>query len=281
MVPGCCSCHHAAMTDQRYNRRQVLAGGLGAAVALGVPASAARRSRRKLVKAAAATPAAGSDLGAVEHVVFLMHENRSFDHYFGTLGGVERFRHAFGRIRAGVARGSQQHIAAVPSRHDQQPSRVHIRPFPHVAGGARLLEWRSDGPVRRHTYGGCATRVRDSVPMTMGYYTGSDIPFYYELAKNFTICDRYFCSVLGPTHPNRLMQMTGTLDPGGTPGGPILTTSSDRELAFTCSWPTMPEVLRTTTSRGRSTTRTGPATCPAVPTTWSCARTRSCTSSNT
>ena len=49
------------------------------------------RSSDELVKAAAAVPAAGSDLGAVEHVVFLMHENRSFDHYFGSLGGVNGF----------------------------------------------------------------------------------------------------------------------------------------------------------------------------------------------
>ena len=54
----------------------------------------------------------------------------------------------------------------------------------------------------------------------MGYYESSDIPFYYDLAQAFTICDNYFCSVLGPTHPNRLMQMTGTIDPAGVAGGP-------------------------------------------------------------
>ncbi len=52
--------------------------------------------------------------------------------------------------------------------------------------------------------------------MTMGYYESSDIPFYYDLAQNFTICDHYHCSVLGPTHPNRLLQMSGTLDPAGS-----------------------------------------------------------------
>ena len=52
-------------------------------------------------------------------------------------------------------------------------------------------------------------------PLTMGYYTSADLPFYYALAKNFTVCDRYFCSVLGPTHPNRLMSLSGTIDPTG------------------------------------------------------------------
>jgi phospholipase C len=51
--------------------------------------------------------------------------------------------------------------------------------------------------------------------------------------------------VLGPTHPNRLMQMTGTIDPGASAGGPILVTNSDQSgKKGTCSWQTMPEVLQ-------------------------------------
>ena len=49
--------------------------------------------------------------------------------------------------------------------------------------------------------------------------------------------------MLGPTHPNRLIQMTGTLDPAGVAGGPILVTNTNADLEFTCSWTTMPEVL--------------------------------------
>ena len=48
----------------------------------------------------------------------------------------------------------------------------------------------------------------------MGYYTRADLPYYYALADAFTLCDGYHCSVMGPTHPNRLMQMSGTIDPG-------------------------------------------------------------------
>jgi len=79
--------------------------------------------------------------------------------------------------------------------------------------------------------------------LTMGYYEETDLPFYYELAKQFTICDGYFCSVLSQTHPNRLLQMSGTLDPAGEAGGPILVTNTDKALEFTTSWTTMPEVL--------------------------------------
>ena len=53
--------------------------------------------------------------------------------------------------------------------------------------------------------------------LTMGYYTRADLPYYYALADAFTICDGYHCSVMGPTHPNRLMSLSGTIDPGRHP----------------------------------------------------------------
>jgi len=37
--------------------------------------------------------------------------------------------------------------------------------------------------------------------LTMGYYDRSDLPYHYALADAFTICDRYHCSIMGPTHP--------------------------------------------------------------------------------
>ena len=77
----------------------------------------------------------------------------------------------------------------------------------------------------------------------MGYYDRSDLPFYYALADAFTLCDGYHCSVLGPTHPNRLMQLSGTMDPDGKGGGPITDTNASPALLWTCTWTTMPEVL--------------------------------------
>src|SRR4029078_5261444 len=49
-----------------------------------------------------------------------------------------------------------------------------------------------------------------------------DIPFQFALAEAFTICDSYFCSLLGPTWPNRMYWMTGTIDPSGEKGGPVI-----------------------------------------------------------
>ena len=82
---------------------------------------------------------------------------------------------------------------------------------------------------------------------TMGYYRQSDcLAFYRALADAFTICDGYHCSVIGPTDPNRLMWMSGSLGAhSGDIGGPILTTYvvNKLELYGTLSWPTMPELL--------------------------------------
>ena len=65
-------------------------------------------------------------------------------------------------------------------------------------------------------------------PYVMGYHTRADIPFQFALAEAFTICDAYHCSVLGPTWPNRMYWMTGTIDPDGRGGGPMTSNTPDR-----------------------------------------------------
>ena len=77
----------------------------------------------------------------------------------------------------------------------------------------------------------------------MGYYTRADLPYYFALADAFTLCDGYHCSVMGPTHPNRLMQMSGTIDPTGRAGGPVVKTTQSPSALFSVHWDTMPEVL--------------------------------------
>ena len=83
----------------------------------------------------------------------------------------------------------------------------------------------------------------------MGYLTRADAPYHYALADAFTICDNYFCSVLGPTYPNRLMWEMGSIDANAVGGGPLLTTD---ESVFTggntmgvFDYPTFPEKLTT------------------------------------
>ena len=66
----------------------------------------------------------------------------------------------------------------------------------------------------------------------MAYYTRADLPYYYALADAFTICDNYFCSVMGSTDPNRLCTMAASLDPDGKNGGPILQSIVTNRGAF-------------------------------------------------
>ena len=81
----------------------------------------------------------------------------------------------------------------------------------------------------------------EHAPYVMGYHTRADIPFQFALAEAFTICDAYHCSVLGPTWPNRMIWMTGTIDPDGRGGGPASTTTR-RAAGF--RWTTYAERLR-------------------------------------
>ena len=80
----------------------------------------------------------------------------------------------------------------------------------------------------------------------MGYYRPREsLGFYRALASAFTICDGYHCSVLGPTDPNRLMWMSGSLGSrSGDVGGPVLETYvTNREQMYgTLNWPTVPEL---------------------------------------
>ena len=87
----------------------------------------------------------------------------------------------------------------------------------------------------------------EQAPLVMGYFTRQQLGYYYALADAFTICDNYFCSVLGPTMPNRLYFMSAFLDPKGTHGGPVLETpgtlTESTEAIGSVQWDTMPEVL--------------------------------------
>ncbi|MET9418807.1 alkaline phosphatase family protein [Streptomyces klenkii] len=169
----------------------------------------------------------GGSLGDVEHVVFLMQENRSFDHYFGTLEGVRGFddpsalklpdgRSVFCQPDAVNPLGYLLPFRLDTHRTNAQAisSPSHAWEVQHEAwNGGNMDQWM---PAHRKA-------DKANAPYTMGYYTRKDIPFHFALAEAFTVCDNYHCSVMGPTWPNRLYWMSGTIDPGGTRGGPVIT----------------------------------------------------------
>ena len=224
---------------------------LGGAIATGVGALAAGCGSSSTISTAASTRPAGSDLGAVGHVVFLMQENRSFDHYFGSYKGVRGFDD---HPRDGLGAFSQPYPGNT-SRHpvgSQLPFHLDTTTGLGECTTDLTHDWlpqhlcRSGGTmdafVRTHTstqYEGPSAGL-----LTMGYYTRADLPYHYALADAFTICDGYHCSILGPTHPNRLMALSGTIDPGGHHGGPVLITSSSPDALFSVNWTTVPELLQ-------------------------------------
>jgi phospholipase C len=229
------------------SRRRFLAAGAGAVTAAGL----ARATRfRRIVDRAAAVPAAGRELDAIEHVVIVMQENRSFDHYFGTYPGVRGFDdRPKRRDDLGVfAQARSDGTRVLPFRLDAASD------TPMCAGDLSVPthDWvpqhvcwddgRLDDFVKVHD----GFDGDDQGPLVMGYFTRDGLPLYHALADAFTICDAWYCSMFGPTMPNRLLAMTGTIDPDGLAGGPIITTPTADEapaLVGSCSWETMFERL--------------------------------------
>ncbi len=224
---------HAGMT-----RRQLLQAGAAAGIV-------ALSADPLIQKALAAAPGVGK-LSDIEHVVILVQENRSFDHYFGMLPGVR----GFGDASAAVLSQPGYPVAGfegelLPFHLETGGSSQCINDITHE-WSAQHKSWNGgamDGFVRTHI---AADGLQDGAA-TMGYYGRADLPFYYALAEAFTICDGYHCSVLGPTDPNRLYSVSATIDPEGSHGGPLIQTldfGRREALAGSFSWTTMPEQLR-------------------------------------
>jgi phospholipase C len=140
-------------------------------------------------------------------VVVVAMENRSFDHFLGWLPGADG-KQAGERYadRDGVLR----------STHRLAPD------FQGCAFHDPRHDWRS---VEKQFDGGrcdgwlLTQDVGDTFPI--GYYTAADLPVTAALARGHTVCDRYHCSVLGPTGPNRMYMWSATTDYLEGPPGPM------------------------------------------------------------
>ncbi|MEU6369604.1 phosphocholine-specific phospholipase C [Streptomyces sp. NPDC046931] len=209
----------------QVNRRRFLqlAGGTAAFAALS-----------SSIERAAALPAhhRSGTIEDVEHIVVLMQENRSFDHYFGTLRGVR----GFGDPRPVTLRNGK------PVWH-QSDGTKDVLPFHPDADdlGLAFIQDLPHGWNDGHAAfnGGKYDKwVPAKSATTMAYLTREDIPFHYALADSFTICDAYHCSFIGSTDPNRYYMWTGYTGNDGKGGGPVL---GNDEAGY--SWTTYPERL--------------------------------------
>ncbi|HEU5267986.1 MAG TPA: alkaline phosphatase family protein [Jatrophihabitans sp.] len=187
-------------------------------------------------------PAGTGSLADIDHFVLLMQENRSFDQYFGMRPGVHGLAEPAARtaIRRNLRSPHGLRPFHLNATGDVRPDLLLVDPAhswsaQHQAwNGGALDRWmavhdRDDGP--------------EQARVVMGYYTRADLPAHYGLADAFTLCDQYFCSVLGPTGTNRLHWMSGTLDPDGANGGPIVG-AAERLPRGSLTWTTFPERLQ-------------------------------------
>ena len=169
----------------------------------------------------------------VAHIVVLMQENRSFDHYFGTLQGVRGF--------------ADPRAVTLPTGRSvwyQPVGAAYVLPFHPTAPdlGLQFIEDLAHDWESTHlawNQGNWDQWVPQKGTTTMAHLDRSDIPFHYALADAFTICDAYHCSLLGPTDPNRYYMWTGWVGNDGDGGGPVV---DNAEAGY--GWSTYPERLQ-------------------------------------
>ena len=160
-----------------------------------------------------AQPATGT-IQDVQHVVVVMQENRSFDHYFSALKGVRGFNdHSPLLLPNGYPDFFQ------PPNFFQPQDTNYVLPYHTVVQCLQINGYVS----------------------TLSHYTRDDLPFYYALADAYTICDANYCAVLGPTFPNRIYLFTGRIDPNA--GSDVVFGDYVPTSGF--NWTTYPERLQT------------------------------------
>ena len=171
-------------------------------------------------KVQAAPPQSGT-LGSVGHVVILSKENRSFDHYFGRLQGVQ----GFGDPHPVTLPATERPVFFQP--RDDGPPLGPWRPDPEATAIQCIPDVLHDWRVQQGSFnGGRMDRwVRLIGPLAMAHYRRADLPWHYALADAFTVCDQFFCSIRSSTDPNRLFLMTGTNDPRERSGDAVITNS--------------------------------------------------------
>jgi phospholipase C len=198
-------------------------------------------------RALAINPAAGTTYMDAEHVVFLMQENRSFDHMFGTLKGVRGFNdpravdlpNKYPVWLQSNAKGETY----APFRLDLKDSRATwMSSLPH--SWTNQVDARNngkhDGWLEAKKSG---NKDYAELPLTMGYYNREDIPFYYALADAFTVCDHNFCSSLTGTSPNRCFFWTGKIKEEQTETSKAHLSNDDIDGSERINWSTFPERL--------------------------------------
>jgi phospholipase C len=220
------------LSQARRQFLQLAAGSVGAAAALSAFPSIAK---------ALAIPAdrRTGTIKDVRHVVILMQENRSFDHYFGTLPGVRGYGDRFTIPLAGSRNVWEQDNGArvvLPYHLDsKQGNAQRVDGTPHTWEDAQ----------RAWDHGRMTHWPQHKRDQSMGYYTRAELEFQFALADAFTLCDAYHCSLHGGTGPNRNFLWTGTNGPTATRTANVVNEFGGMEPATEgFDWKTYPERLQ-------------------------------------
>jgi phospholipase C len=137
------------------------------------------------------------DKSGIKHVVVAMMENRSFDHFLGWLPGADG-RQAGLVYTDSLGNAVETHPLAPDFQGCAHPDPDHS----YEGGRIEYDNGLCDGWLRAGTNDAYA----------VGYYTQDDLPFLGQAAPDWTVCDRYFASILGPTYPNRIYQHAAVTD---------------------------------------------------------------------
>jgi len=198
-------------------------------------------------RALAINPAPGSTFYDAEHIVFLMQENRSFDHQLGNLQGVRGYNDP----RAiQLPTGNKVFLQTNQNGDTYGPFHLDVKDTKVAWMGALPHNWTDQTDAMNN---GKYDRWLDvkkahkpdyaNIPLTMGYCDREDFPFYYSLADAFTVCDQNFCSSITGTHPNRHYWMTGTVREKNSPDGVAHLWNVNDYNNPTLNWTTFPERL--------------------------------------
>ncbi|WP_431260151.1 phosphocholine-specific phospholipase C [Roseateles chitinivorans] len=236
------------MTQQQPPRRQFLRAVAGAAGATAAMTSFPPAIARALsIKAAVRT----GTIRDVEHIVVLTQENRSFDHYFGTLNGVRGFGDPFPAPVADSANVTGRSVWIQPTVNNAAPGA--IAPF-HLNTAQNFAFMRVSGTPHSWTdaqaawdHGRMNNWPKAKQNHSMGHFKAQELPFQFALANAFTLCDAYHCATQTGTNTNRLFIWTGTNDPLRLGNGPSTDNSHDwfnPNPLDDYTWTTYPERLQ-------------------------------------
>ncbi|MES2651809.1 MAG: phospholipase C, phosphocholine-specific [Bacteroidota bacterium] len=191
-------------------------------------------------KAMAINADPGTTFYDAEHIVFLMQENRSFDHMFGTMRGVRGFNNPRAKT---LPNQNKVFLQNDEKGNTYAPFHVDINKTKITWQGGLPHSW-SDQVAARNK-GKYDKWVPVKSLMSLGYYKREDIPFYYAMADAFTVCDHNFCSSLTGTTPNRLFFWTGTVRPEQSGNSVPVVNNSQAESHDNVfvDWQTFPEIL--------------------------------------